>query len=138
MWDDDGDLDRAAAAFNKATELYRLDNKIVNAHECRLKVAVITARLERFEEAASIFEEVARQQSVEKRFGSRRSYFQASLCRLAGSEPPADARAAIENYMSQAAEFREQEHECNFLLDVSEAIAAHDAQLYRQRVAEAK
>jgi len=94
------DFEGAIAAYAQAADLYDgEESSSTTANNCKLKVATLSAKLERYERATEIFEDVARA-SLENnllRFSAKGYFLQAGMCRLCWNDP-IGVLNAIERY----------------------------------------
>lgn len=116
--EDAGDLEDAAASYQRAADGYEDGS---NADGCLRKVASLSARLERYDRAIELFEQLARR-SLDVallRFGAKQHLLCATLCRLARGDEAADVGRAVERYCDTDASFPQcREHK---FLEVSDA-----------------
>mmetsp|Transcript_6486 Transcript_6486/g.23483 ORF Transcript_6486/g.23483 Transcript_6486/m.23483 type:complete len:298 (-) Transcript_6486:3137-4030(-) len=96
--EDDGE--GAIVAYAQAADLYDgEESSSTTANNCKLKVATLSAKLEQYERATEIFEDVAKASLDNNllRFSAKGYFLQAGLCRLCWNDP-IGVLNAIERY----------------------------------------
>lgn len=93
-----GDFEQAIRNYEQAADFYRGEDSVGSANKCLLKVAYMSAQLQDFEKAATLFEEIGRN-SLENtllKYAAKDYFFKAAICRFCRS--PYEAREAVESY----------------------------------------
>ena len=84
------DENAAVVAYTQAADLYESEeSSSTTANNCKLKVATLCAKLDRFEEATEIFEDVARASLNNNllKYSAKGYFLQAGICRLCWNDP---------------------------------------------------
>jgi alpha-soluble NSF attachment protein len=81
----ENNLDLAIDNYKRAAEFYEGENSKASANQCQLKVALISAQLERYEQAFEIYESISREAVDDRllKFSVKDWLFRAGLCRIA-------------------------------------------------------
>ncbi|DBA73301.1 hypothetical protein WJX77_003916 [Trebouxia sp. C0004] len=122
--------------YDKAAELFEVENSTAEANKCRLKIAQYSAELERFPVAIEIYENIAKSQvdSNLLKYSAKGNLLNAGLCRL-NVDDEFTLRSAIERYEDIDISFGgSREH--NLLIGLAEAKETGDSQKFTDAVAE--
>lgn len=126
----------ALAFYAQAADLFATENSSSEANKCRLKVAEFSAELERYADAAEIYEDVARLCADNNllKFGARGHLLCAGVCVLCHASDE-DVRARIERYKDIDLQFAGS-REAALLESCAEALAQADEKAFAAAVAE--
>ncbi|KAK3315255.1 putative vesicular-fusion protein sec17, partial [Apodospora peruviana] len=130
-----GDRKRALEAYEKAAEWYEDDNAPALANKLWLKVADIAALEGDYYKAISQYEKVADSSLSNNlmKYSVKEYYLKAGLCILA-TKDIVTARRNIDKYREKDPSFATQ-RECQFLVDLVEAVEAGEQEVFQERVA---
>eukprot|EP00802_Teleaulax_amphioxeia_P019318 Tamp_19545.p1 GENE.Tamp_19545~~Tamp_19545.p1 ORF type:complete len:327 (+),score=99.40 Tamp_19545:112-981(+) len=126
----------AVKHFEKAGGYYKDEDQTSSANQCLLRVAVLSAELEKYDVAISVYEDVARS-SLDVallKWSVKDYFFQAGLCHLAAGDQVAFKRA-LDSYQDQDVSFSDT-RECKMLLQLGEAVEECDTEKLTDAVAE--
>ncbi|KAI8468366.1 MAG: TPR-like protein [Monoraphidium minutum] len=128
--------EEAITFYNQAADLFATENSSSEANKCRLKVAEFSAEVDRFADAAEIYEDVARAAADNNllRFGARGHLLCAGVCVLCHANDE-DVRARIERYKDIDLQFSGS-REAILLEAVADALAQCDEKAFATAVAE--
>jgi alpha-soluble NSF attachment protein len=131
--------EEAIEFFTQAGDLYAGEEQPSEANKCKLRVAALSAEVERYAPAAAIFEEVG-SAAVENpllKYGAKGHFLNAGICTLAqyGGDDPAAVGAALERYETADVSMAGS-REGNLLRDLAGAAAARDPDAFTSALAE--
>lgn len=128
--------EEAAAFYAQAADLFATESSGSEANKCRLKVAEFSAELEKFADAAEIYEDVARAAADNNllRFGARGHLLCAGVCVLCFADDET-VRARIERYKDIDLQFAGS-REATLLEACADALAKCDEKAFATAVAE--
>jgi len=135
LYESNVDVDNALAAYQLAADYYEAEGSTNSTHDCLLKVALLSAQLERYDRAIELYEQIAAGSVDTLRKWSVKDYLlRAGLCHLAKQDIVATDRA-LERYQDMSASFSS-ERECKFLQDILEAVKNYDVPKFTAIVGE--
>lgn len=134
-----GMKEEAIEFFGQAADLYSGEEQGSEANKCKLRVAALSAEVERYGPAAAIFEEVgaAAVDNPLLKYGAKGHFLNAGICVLAGSggDDSAAVSAALDRYEAADPSLAGS-REGNLLRDLSAAAAARDPDAFTNALAE--
>jgi len=136
IYESEGDLKNAIAAYTKAAEWFEGEDSKSSATNCKLKVALFSSQLEDYVTAYTIFEQVAAA-SVDNnltRWSVKDYFFKAGLCYLC-NEDLVGAQAALQRFINMDATF-ESTRECQFLKNIMADYESNDVESFTNHVVE--
>ncbi|EEH53072.1 uncharacterized protein MICPUCDRAFT_21964 [Micromonas pusilla CCMP1545] len=136
QYEKDEKEDDACEAYMQAADLYGGEEVSTAANNCKLKVAELSASLERYPLAIEVFEEVAKASVSNNllRFSVKGYLLNAGLCRLCSQEP-VGVKNALERYEDLDPSFStSREH--TLLADLSSAAEEGDQEKFTAVLAE--
>lgn len=128
--------EEALAFYSQAADLFATESSGSEANKCRLKVAEFSAELERFADAAAIYEDVGRAAAENNllRFGAKGHLLCAGICVMChGSDD--DVRSRIERYKDIDLQFAGS-REAVLLEACADALSRADEKAFATAVAE--
>jgi alpha-soluble NSF attachment protein len=130
------DLERAIKYYEQAADHYDGEDAASGRNKALLKVALLSAQLERYDRAFEIYEEVATKMVDNSllKWSAKEYFFKAGLCRLCSGDIVA-AKRAIEGYEQVYPGFRDQ-REQKLLLNILHAIEEEAVDQYTKAVAD--
>jgi len=126
LYEAEGDLEEAIAAYQSAAEMYAGEDATSSANGCLQKVALFAAQLEQYERAIEVFEQIALS-SIDNtllKYSVKEYLFCAGLCHMCTGEYHVAARA-IDRYEDIDMSFGST-RECALLRALIEACEARD------------
>ncbi|KAL3134901.1 hypothetical protein ABBQ32_007867 [Trebouxia sp. C0010 RCD-2024] len=122
--------------YDKAAELFEVENQSSEANKCRLKIALFSAELERFPVAIEIYESIAKSQVENNllKYSAKSNLLNAGLCRL-NVDDEHTLRTALERYDDIDVSYRGS-REATFLMALAEAREVGDSQKFTDAIAE--
>lgn len=130
------EFEKAIDEFQQAADFFEGEGSTSQANQCLLKVAHLSAHLERYDKAVELFENVART-SLENnllKWGVKEYFLKSILCQLA-SDDTVSAKKALEKYQEWDVSFSSQ-RECKFLEEIIGAVENLDVDAFTQAVVE--
>ncbi|EGG14205.1 soluble NSF attachment protein alpha isoform [Cavenderia fasciculata] len=136
MYEAEGDLDQACQCYQTAADFYEGESSSVSSQQCLLKIAQISAQLERFERAIEIYEKVAAGSLDNnlKQFGVKEYFLRAILCYLANDDLVGGERA-LQRYKDMQASFSSS-RECRLLEDIIAACRKNNVEEFTDAIGE--
>jgi alpha-soluble NSF attachment protein len=128
--------EEAIAFYTQAADLFATENSTSDANKCRLKIAEMSAEVERYDRSVELYEEVARA-SVENnllKYSAKGYLLQAGVCVLCYGSDEMIANK-IELYKDIDINFNGS-RECNLLETLAEALCKADEKMFATAVAE--
>lgn len=128
--------EEALAFYSQAADLFATESSSGDANKCRLKVAEFSADLERYREAADIYEDVARAAADNNllKFGAKGHLLCAGVCVLCYASDD-DVRARLERYRDIDLHFAGS-REAALLEAAADALSRADEKAFATAVAE--
>lgn len=130
------EFEKAIDYYKQAGELYKSENEINTSKQCFLKCAHYLSRMGKYEEAITIYEDVANNSidtTIQKYF-VKEYLFKAGLCWLA-QEDLVGAKRAVEKYQDLDCSFSST-YECKFIKKLIECIENYDVEQFTNEVVE--
>eukprot|EP00727_Mastigamoeba_balamuthi_P001482 m51a1_g11330 putative soluble nsf attachment protein alpha isoform (289) ;mRNA; r:132871-134004 len=132
----DNDNEGAIEYFTKAAEFYEGENATSRANQCLVKVALMSALAEKYDDAVEMFERVARAalESSLLKWGAKNYLLKAALCHLAKGDVVA-AKTSLGRYQEWDVSFGSQ-RECKLAVAVADAYEQYDEEAFTNAVVE--
>lgn len=136
LFETDLNYAKAVEHFQQAGDYYKNEDQTSSANQCFLRVALLSAELEKYHVAISLYEQVAAA-SLDVallKWSVKDYFFQAGLCHLAAGDQVAFKRA-FDKYQDMDVSFSDT-RECKMLMDLALAIEECDVEKLTDAVAE--
>ncbi|XP_061355145.1 alpha-soluble NSF attachment protein 2-like [Gastrolobium bilobum] len=130
------DIEHAKSYFERAAELFELENATTSVIQCKQKVAQFSAQLQQYKKAIKIYEDIA-QQSLNNnllKYGVRGHLLNSGLCQLCQGDIVAITKT-LENYQDLDPTFS-RTREYKFLADLAASIDEEDVANFTRVVKE--
>lgn len=134
MYEGELDYENSLQAYQSAAEFYDGEGSSSSAGSCLLKVAQLSAQLEKYERAIELYEQVAKT-SLENnllKWSVKEYFLRAGLCHLCSGDT-VSARRAVEKYQEMDTSFSSQ-RECKFLEQLIADTENYDAEAFTAAV----
>ncbi|KAH0713766.1 hypothetical protein KY290_008909 [Solanum tuberosum] len=126
LYEQEQNLGQAITYYEKAADLFQSEDVTTTANQCKQKIAEFSAKLEKYQRAIEIFEEIA-QHSIKNnllKYGVRGHLLNAGICQLCRGDVVA-INNALERYQELDPTFSGT-RECKLLVDLEAAIDEED------------
>ncbi|KAL1360027.1 hypothetical protein HN51_005368 [Arachis hypogaea] len=130
------DAENAKTYFERAAELYELEDATTTVIQCKAKVAQFSAQLKEFQKAMKIYEDIARQSlnSNLLKYGVRGYLLNSGICQLCLGDVVA-INNTLERYQDLDPTFS-RTREYQFLADLAASIDTEDVEKFTRAVKE--
>ncbi|KAL3337907.1 hypothetical protein AABB24_030192, partial [Solanum stoloniferum] len=130
LYEQEQNLEQAITYYEKAADLFQSEDVTTTANQCKQKIAEFSAKLEKYQRAIEIFEEIA-QHSMKNnllKYGVRGHLLNAGICQLCRGDVVA-INNALERYQELDPTFSGT-RECKLLVDLEAAIDEEDIAMF--------
>jgi len=136
MFEADSDFQSSVEAYKLAADYYEGDNQASHANNCLLKVALISATLEQYQQAIDIYVQVANNALDNNllKWSVKDYFFRAGLCSLCLGDMVA-SRRLVEKFQGMDHTFAGS-RESKLLVDLTDAVEENDVEKYTAAVSE--
>uniref|UniRef100_A0A0V0HNA4 Putative alpha-soluble NSF attachment protein-like n=1 Tax=Solanum chacoense TaxID=4108 RepID=A0A0V0HNA4_SOLCH len=126
LYEQEQNLEQAITYYEKAADLFQSEDVTTTANQCKQKIAEFSAKLEKYQRAIEIFEEIARHSITNNllKYGVRGHLLNAGICQLCRGDVVA-INNALERYQELDPTFSGT-RECKLLVDLEAAIDEED------------
>ncbi|XP_060213005.1 alpha-soluble NSF attachment protein-like [Lycium barbarum] len=126
LYEQEKNLEQAIIYYEKAADLFQSEDVTTSANQCKQKIAEFSAKVEKYERAIAIFEEIARHSIKNNllKYGVRGHLLNAGICQLCRGDVVA-INNALEKYQDLDPTFSGT-RECKLLVDLAAAIDEED------------
>jgi len=134
MYEQANEIEKSVDAYQKSADYYEGENSTSAANACLLKVAEMSAKLEKYERAIGIYETVAKKSLDNNllKWSAKDYFFRGLLCHLCTTDLVSSKRA-LDLYRDMDVGFSST-RECKFLQDLLAAVEAYDKEALTQAV----
>ncbi|KAF3670500.1 Alpha-soluble NSF attachment protein [Capsicum chinense] len=126
LYEQEQNLEQALSYYEKAADLFQSEDITSSANQCKQKIAEFSAKVEKYQRAIEIFEEIARYSISNNllKYGVRGHLLNAGICQLCKGDVVA-INNALERYQDLDPTFSGT-RECKLLVDLAAAIDEED------------